>query len=89
MMSGWRPGRASLTLLLLSAAVVAATHTLRIIFLPDVVAIADTDEPRSFWVLQAAFLLQTLENIGAMGALLVLAAAVAHWLGSFSPIPRK
>ena len=89
MISGWRPGRGSLTLLLLSVVVVAVTHIMRITFLPDIGAIADTAEPRSVWVPQAAFLLQTLENIGAMGGLLVLAAAVAHWVGSFSPMPRQ
>jgi hypothetical protein len=71
----------------------ATTITVRTVFLPDVLPIAETDEPRPFWVLQAAFLLQTLENIAALGGLLVLAAALAHVvgqrIGALSSMPRK
>ena len=43
MISEWRPVRASLALLLLAIAVFAAALTVRNAFLPDVVAVADTD----------------------------------------------
>jgi hypothetical protein len=91
MIPEWRPVRASLLLLLVSAAVFTVAFTVQIVFLPDVLPIAD--EPRSFWVLQVAFLLRTLENIAAFGGLLVLAAMLAHLvgqgIGAFWSMPRK
>jgi hypothetical protein len=93
MIPEWRPVRASLLLLLVSAAVFTLAFTVQIVFLPDVLPIADADEARSLWVLQVAFLLRTLENIAALSGLLVLAAMLAHLvgqgIGAFWSMPRK
>ncbi len=48
------------------------------IFVPDVVAIADTDLPQPH--LQLAFILKTIEFTGVGAAILVLIAALPVWL---------
>jgi hypothetical protein len=81
MISRLRPLQASLILLFLSVALFAVAVAARLTFLPDV-PIAAMDDPQPLWALEAAFLLRAIENIAALGAVLVLAAVVAHWAGA-------
>jgi hypothetical protein len=79
-----RPLRAPLVLLLVSVAAFAAAIAARLLLLPDVLPIAAADDPQPLWVVEVAFLLRAIENIAALGAVLVLAAAAAHWLAPSS-----
>lgn len=80
MISQWRSMGTLLVLLLIGIGVFVAAFTVRMTLLPDVLPIAAAEEPQSLWVLQAAFLLRAVENIAALSAILVLAAAAARWV---------
>jgi hypothetical protein len=56
------------------AAAFAAQHWL----LPDVVPVAWGQEPQPLWVLEAAFLLRSVENVAAMLAVIVIIITVAR-----------
>jgi hypothetical protein len=88
MLQRLRPLQASLMLLLVSIAVFAAAVVARLTFLPDVLPIAAMDDPQPLWALEAAFLLRAIENIAALGAVVVLAAVVAHWAGARPVAPE-
>ena len=79
MTSQWSSVRSALLLVLASVGAFLAAFTTRIVFLPDVLPIAATEEPQSSWAFQAAFLLQAIENIAVLGLVLVLAALAAQW----------
>ena len=85
MISEWTPIRASLTLLLVSIAVFVTAFAIRVIFLANIVPIAAVEQTQPLWALETAFLLKALENIAALGAVLVLVAAVARWAGRRAP----
>ena len=75
-----RPAQASLILLLVSIAVFVVAIAVRLTLLPDVLPIDVTDHSQPLWALEVAFLLRAVENIAALGAVLVLAALAARWV---------
>jgi uncharacterized membrane-anchored protein len=70
--------RAYLKLFLLSAITAGAAWLASRAFVPDAVAVADT-ERQPQWYLQLAFVLRSIELIGLGGMVLVLVAGVAMW----------
>jgi len=56
----------------------AAAYTLRVIIVPNVVPIAEGEQPS--WQLQFAFALKSIENIGIFGMVIVLLLAMSRWL---------
>jgi hypothetical protein len=66
-------------LALLAALYVLATATRRL-FLSDVVPIADERAPQSMWMLDAAFLVRSVENIAALGFAILLIIVLARWI---------
>ena len=81
MISEWTPIRASLTLLLVSIGVFVTALSTRITFVANIVPIAAAEQAQPLWALEMAFLLKAIENIAALGAMLVLVAAFARWAG--------
>jgi hypothetical protein len=80
MISRRAPTFAPLALLLVSAGVFLAAFLARISLVPHVVPISALEESQSLWALEAAFVLRALENIAAIGAVLVLVAVTVQWL---------
>jgi hypothetical protein len=66
-------------LALLGAVYVLATATRRL-FLSAVMPIADQEAPPSWWMLDAAFLVRSVENIAALGFAIVLIILFARWI---------
>jgi hypothetical protein len=64
--------RGPLILIAVFAVVLVLATATRLLFLADVMPIADTEASQSMWALDAAFLLRSLENI----AMLVIVIAV-------------
>ncbi len=60
------------------ALISAAAFMASAVLVPDVVPIADSDQPQSY--LQLAFVLKTVELTGLGGAILVLISALPFWL---------
>jgi hypothetical protein len=73
--------------LLVSVGVFLSAFAARVTFLPDVVPIAAVEETQSLWVLELAFLLKALENIAGFGAVVVLVALTASWIGRRRQLP--
>jgi hypothetical protein len=67
--------RLYLKFILLFAALFCAAYALRLVLVPDVVAIADSEQ-QSTWKVEVAFVLTTLEYLGAGGAALTLLLAI-------------
>jgi len=63
----------------LSVALFGAAYGLRLLLVPDIVAIADREQVT--WRVELAFVLDTLQNLGAGGAAVTLALALgtAAW----------
>jgi hypothetical protein len=66
-------------LALLGALYVLATAT-RQLFLSGVMPIADEEAPPSLWMLSAAFVVRSVENIAALGFAIVLIIMLAQWI---------
>jgi hypothetical protein len=66
-------------LALLAGLYVLATATRRL-SLSGVMPIADEDVPPSWWMLDAAFLVRSIENIAALGFAILLIILLARWL---------
>jgi hypothetical protein len=66
-------------LALLGALYVLATATRRL-FLAGVKPIADAEAGQSVWVLDAAFLVRSVENIAALGFAILLIIVLAQWI---------
>ena len=81
------PVLASLALLLVSVGIFLAALAARITFLPNVVPIAAVEESQSLLVLELAFLLRAIENIAGFGAVVVLVALAASWIGRRRQLP--
>jgi hypothetical protein len=79
MISQWQWLRGPLLLVLASVGVFVAAFAVRLIWLPDVLPLAATEEAQPLWAFQAAFMLKAIENIAALGLVLVLAAVAAQW----------
>lgn len=60
--------------LVLAVALFGAAYGLRLLLVPDIVAIAD--RPQVTWRVELAFVLDTLQNLGAGAAALTLALAI-------------
>ncbi|MDR3464581.1 MAG: hypothetical protein P4M07_01420 [Xanthobacteraceae bacterium] len=60
--------------LALFAALFCVSYGLRILVVPDIVAIADREQ--ATWRVEVAFVLDTLQNLGAGGAALTVALGV-------------
>ncbi len=58
----------------LAVALFGAAYGLRMLLVPDIVAIAD--RPQVTWRVELAFVLDTLQNLGAGGAALTLTLAL-------------
>jgi hypothetical protein len=71
--------RATSMLFLIAVGVFASAFGAHQLFVPDVVAISVTEVTQPLWALELAFLLRATENIAALGAILVLAAATVQW----------
>jgi hypothetical protein len=65
--------------ILLFALVSGAAYVASAVLVPDVVAIADPNQPQPY--LQLAFVLKTIELTGLGGAVLVLISTLPVWLG--------
>jgi len=72
--------RIFLKALLLFALIFAAAYLARALIVPDVVPIADRPQPG--WQVQVAFLLTSVQNIGAFGMVLVMVLAAMRRLKS-------
>jgi hypothetical protein len=73
--------------LALFAAVFCAAYALRVVFVPDAVAIADREQPT--WQVEAAFVLDALENLGLAGAAItILLALGVSQRQLLRPLPR-
>ncbi|WMT73407.1 hypothetical protein [Bradyrhizobium sp. Ash2021] len=68
--------------ILLLALVSGVAFVASSVLVPDVVPIADTDQPQPY--LQLAFVLKAIELTGLGGAVLVLISALQLWLGKQS-----
>jgi hypothetical protein len=68
------------TLFLMSVGIFIVAFLAREILVPNVVPIAAVDEPQAPWAVLLAFLLKAVENIGALGAVLVVVASLAQWI---------
>ena len=81
--------RAACRLFVLSLVVFAAAFVLRREFLWDVMPVSWDQEPQSLWLLGAAFLLRSIENIASVVAAIVLAfvctLALDRWRGPAPP----
>lgn len=66
-------------LVLLGALYVLATATRRL-FLSGVLPIADEQAPQSMWLLSAAFVVRSVENIAALGFAILLIIMLAQWI---------
>jgi hypothetical protein len=66
-------------LALLAGLYVMATATRRL-FLSSVLPIADEETPPSWWMLDAAFLVRSVENIAALGFAILLTILLTRWL---------
>jgi hypothetical protein len=62
-----------------AALYVLATATRRL-FLSGVKPISDEQAPQSWWLLDAAFLMQALEYIALLGLAAMLIIALAQWM---------
>lgn len=60
--------------LLLFASIFAAAYLARVLIVPDVVPIAEGEEPN--WQIQAAFFFMSAQNIGLFGMVLVVLVAL-------------
>jgi hypothetical protein len=89
MVSQWRSLGTLLILLLVSIGVFAAAFAVRMTLLPDVLPIASAEPTQSLWALEATFVLRAVENITALSAVLVLAAAVARWVERQTKVARR
>jgi len=76
-----KPILASVALLLASVGIFLAAFAARITFVPHVVPIAAVEESQPLWALELVFLLRALENIAGFGAVVVLVALAAWWIG--------
>ena len=65
--------------ILLFALVAGAAYAAIAIFVPDVVSIADTDQPQPY--LPLAFTLKTIELTGVGGMILMLITSLSAWAG--------
>jgi hypothetical protein len=65
--------RIFLKCLLLFASIFVAAYVARILIVPDVVPIAEGEDPN--WRIQLAFLLTSVQNVGLFGMAVVLIAA--------------
>jgi hypothetical protein len=72
--------RGSITMLAILGALYVLATGARRLFFSDVMPIADAQAQQTMWMLDAAFLLQALENIAALGVLVVLIMALAQWM---------
>jgi hypothetical protein len=72
--------RGSATMLVLLAAVYVLAAATRRLFLSGVVPIADEQAPQSWWMLDAAFLVRSAENIAALGFAILLIIVLARWI---------
>lgn len=68
------------TLLLTSIGVFLTAFVARNILVPDVAPIAAEAEPQALWAVLLAFFLRAIENIGAIGAALVVVGSLAQWI---------
>jgi hypothetical protein len=73
-------------LALLAAVYVLATATRRL-FLSGVMPIADEEAPPSWWMLDAAFLVRSIENIAALAFVILLIIVLARWIRRASGHP--
>jgi hypothetical protein len=67
-------------LFLMSIGVFIIAFLAREILVPGVAPIAAVDEPQALWAVLLAFLLTAVENIGAIGAALVVLASSVQWI---------
>ena len=74
------PVRVALKVLVPSLLVLAAAFAVRRAFLWDVMPVSWDQEPQSYWALQAAFLLSTIQNLATIVAAVALAAACLSWV---------
>jgi hypothetical protein len=79
MNAGWR-------IFLLFAVVFIAALGAERMFVPDIVPVAFTEEPRSLWSLQVAFVLRAVELIAAGVATIAFAIMFGAWVKSW---PRR
>jgi hypothetical protein len=73
-------------LALLGALYLLATATRRL-FLSGVKPIADAEAGQSVWVLDAAFLVRSVENIAALGFAILLIIVLAQWIRTVKSSP--
>jgi hypothetical protein len=72
--------RGPVTMLAIFAALYAVATATRRLFLSGVVPISGEEVPQSMWLLDAAFLVRTLENIALLGLVAMLIIALTLWI---------
>jgi lysylphosphatidylglycerol synthetase-like protein (DUF2156 family) len=72
--------RSILRLLIGAIVVYAAAMAAQRFFVPNVVAIAATEEPQPLWALETAFVLRSIENIALFVAIILIALIAAQWV---------
>jgi hypothetical protein len=72
--------RGPVTMLALFGALYVLATSIRRLFLSGVMPIADEEAPQSMWMLSAAFIVRSVENIAALGFAILLIIVLAQWI---------